>query len=546
MDRRLLLPTLAVLGALAGSTGCVRSRCYDDQDCVAPRVCSATGRCVLQCSQDEECGAGFECANHRCRPHSVGPLSCPADMVSVAGTFCADRFEASRVDATDSSAGTDSSRALSVAGVLPWQVTDNATAARACAGSGKRLCSAQEWRVACRGPEDTAYSYGDDYDPLACNGIDAFGRSAFHLAPTGSFPRCTNEWGLFDINGNLWEHVAAGSDETVRGGAYNCGDSAALHRCDYVPGSWAPSARGFRCCLSPESVPATDAGSADAASSTPDAGAADDGGGGCLGGDSGPSAPDAEASSPDSGADPGPDAGPAPDTGLGACPADMAPVGRTCVDRFEASRRDATPTSGGTDESLATSRAGVLPWYVNPVNADALGRFGAACAAAGKRLCTADEWLDTCRGPAQTTYFFGNTWDPSVCNSVDTNCQQCCDALGESDCPTGENCGYSALLTSSYTPETCTITAPYGRTTCHVCFHVVPTGSFPNCTRDDLFDVNGNVWEVVPVDTTVDARGFQVRGGAFNCGAPSARFQCGFNAAWNDLYAGFRCCKDRP
>jgi hypothetical protein len=53
---------------------------------------------------------------------------------------------------------------------------------------------------------------------------------------------------------------------------------------------------------------------------------------------------------------------------------------------------------------------------------------------------------------------------------------------------------------------------------------------------------NGNVWEVVP---SGDSRGYQVRGGAFNCGAPSQRFQCDYNAGWNDLYAGFRCCQDR-
>jgi len=48
--------------------------------------------------------------------------------------------------------------------------------------------------------------------------------------------------------------VAGGSDMTVRGGAFNCNDSAALHKCAYVPGNWTPSARGFRCCLTPAST----------------------------------------------------------------------------------------------------------------------------------------------------------------------------------------------------------------------------------------------------------------------------------------------------
>lgn len=229
------------------------------------------------------------------------------------------------------------------------------------------------------------------------------------------------------------------------------------------------------------------------------------------------------------------------------CPEDMVLVAnRFCVDRHEASRPDATATSAGSDESRAVSVAGVLPWYVNPMTSPALASFEAACEAAGKRLCAPDEWLYLCQGPEQATYFFGNTWDPAVCNSVDTFCQECCDVLGDvASCPTGENCGYSSTLTSSYAPETCGVTQPYSRDSCHVCYHVMPTGSFPGCRNEaGIYDVNGNVWEVVPVATSVDNRGYQVRGGAFNCASPSARFQCDFNAGWSDLFAGFRCCKD--
>jgi hypothetical protein len=230
-----------------------------------------------------------------------------------------------------------------------------------------------------------------------------------------------------------------------------------------------------------------------------------------------------------------------------SCPAEMAPVGSACVDRYEVSRQDATATSVGTDESVATSRVGVLPWYANPMTSTALAKFQAACQAAGKRLCSASEWLESCRGPSQTSYFFGNTWDPAVCNSVDTYCQQCCDILGLTSCSTSENCGYLPELSSSpYVSDTCFIGADYGTSTCHVCFHVMPTGAFSGCTNDlGLFDVNGNVWEAVPVPVSEDSRGYQIRGGAFNCATPSTRFVCTFNATWSVLNAGFRCCKDR-
>ncbi|MBU0553903.1 formylglycine-generating enzyme family protein [Myxococcota bacterium] len=204
-------------------------------------------------------------------------LRCPEEMVSVEDLFCVDRWEASRPDATEALEGTDESAPTSRPGVMPWRLPRpvgsdmspqlNAAEA-ACARAGKRLCTAPEWTKACRGPEDHAYSYGDVYDPVACNGIDAFcpgepyphcrwdlPQTPFHMTPTQSFPRCNNRYGVWDINGNLWE-MQASTRPTARGGAFNCGDSEALHRCGPLPnggegmhiGDWGPSAIGFRCC----------------------------------------------------------------------------------------------------------------------------------------------------------------------------------------------------------------------------------------------------------------------------------------------------------
>jgi formylglycine-generating enzyme required for sulfatase activity len=204
------------------------------------------------------------------------------------------------------------------------------------------------------------------------------------------------------------------------------------------------------------------------------------------------------------------------------CPPDMVDIGICCMDRYEASRKDATGTSAGADESQAMSRAGVLPWHVNPMTIEARDKFQAACAASGKRLCRREEFLRACQGPGPDLrrYFFGGDWNPETCNSVDAFCDDYCREHGVDPCNTNENCGYQ-----------------------YYCFHVMPTGSFPGCTDGSgLFDVNGNVWEIVP---SASARGYEVRGGAFNCGAPSLRFECTFDAGWNDLFAGFRCCRDR-
>lgn len=192
----------------------------------------------------------------------TGVFSCPIDMVLIdlgGYKFCMDIYEASRPDATSTSGGSNNSYATSRQGVIPWFSVDIGTARTACNAAGKRLCYDYEWTQACKGPDNTIYSYGNSYDPIACNGIDTFCQNPspgcywneqnvpFHVMPTGSFPNCTNEYGVYDINGNVWEWVEDSLGGHPRGGAYNCGDSATLHQCEYIP-QFTPSARGFRCC----------------------------------------------------------------------------------------------------------------------------------------------------------------------------------------------------------------------------------------------------------------------------------------------------------
>jgi len=226
------LPALLAALAMTLPACVVDQRCFRNDDCDQGQICGPEGQCG---AGGADLGGGV-------------PIQCPADMANVADLFCIDLHEASRPDATASSAGIDSSKATSRAGVIPWQVSNNAAAAAGCKAAGKRLCASAEWQAACQGSARTAYAYGEVYDKKICNGIDAFGDGKFHLAPTGSFPGCKNAWGAFDLNGNVWEHVVGGSDTTVRGGAFNCGDSKTYHRCDYIPGNWTPSALGFRCC----------------------------------------------------------------------------------------------------------------------------------------------------------------------------------------------------------------------------------------------------------------------------------------------------------
>jgi formylglycine-generating enzyme required for sulfatase activity len=78
----------------------------------------------------------------------------------------------------------------------------------------------------------------------------------------------------------------------------------------------------------------------------------------------------------------------------GPCPADMALVEGTCIDRFE-----------------APNQAGALPLVMYSFDESA-----AWCAARSKRLCFDDEWTRSCAGSAGNKYPYGNALSPGTCN----------------------------------------------------------------------------------------------------------------------------------
>ncbi len=207
-------------------------------------------------------------------PDGGGVPTCPADMMLINSSYCIDIWEASRPDATALYPGVDNTFAVSAPDRYPWwsSVLTSGEADLACQGACKRLCSATEWQTACQGSTHTVYGYGDTYEPATCNGIDTRCNCAhatcaaapscpyafcwsqcggtFHVDPTGFSPGCVNDFGLWDMNGNVWEVVDATDLYPFRGGAFNCGNSMSNHRCDYVP-TWNISAKGFRCCRDP-------------------------------------------------------------------------------------------------------------------------------------------------------------------------------------------------------------------------------------------------------------------------------------------------------
>jgi hypothetical protein len=104
------------------------------------------------------------------------------------------------------------------------------------------------------------------------------------------------------------------------------------------------------------------------------------------------------------------------------CPNDMVPVGRFCVDVYEASLVQVMPD--GSEQPWpyyaylthgvnvrAVSASGVFPQgYISGDQARA------ACQASGKRLCSPTEWRTACRGPDNTTFPYGNHRETGRCN----------------------------------------------------------------------------------------------------------------------------------
>jgi formylglycine-generating enzyme required for sulfatase activity len=214
---------------------------------------------------------------------------CPDGMVAIRGRYCIDRYEASVVEVGEKRKTKPHSpyepveglviKAVSRRGVVPQAYISRDQAAEACKNAGKRLCSDDEWIIACKGKHATLYPYGEDHKDRACNdaGVSSFNRyygpkgggeapqSAYTwenmndprlnrldgtVAKTGAFARCKNGFDVYDMVGNLHEWTAA-PNGTFRGGYYldtringeGCEYKTTAHIARYHDYS-----TGFRCC----------------------------------------------------------------------------------------------------------------------------------------------------------------------------------------------------------------------------------------------------------------------------------------------------------
>jgi formylglycine-generating enzyme len=107
---------------------------------------------------------------------------------------------------------------------LPFVFVTPSQALAICHAQGKRLCTQDEWNLACRadpeGGADRVYAYGDEMDLDVCNTNKSraagpacdvstnqklWTTCGTNTEPSGALPRCRSRFGVFDQHGNVAE-----------------------------------------------------------------------------------------------------------------------------------------------------------------------------------------------------------------------------------------------------------------------------------------------------------------------------------------------------
>jgi hypothetical protein len=199
-----------------------------------------------------------------------------------------------------------------------------------------------------------------------------------------------------------------------------------------------------------------------------------------------------------------PDAGRKHKPHRGGCPASMVRVRDFCVDRYE-----------------APDRRGAKPLIMQSAN-DAV----AWCATRNKRLCTEDEWIETCEGEEQRAYPYGEAHIDGRCN--DDKPWRKVDEATLAKWPAAEARAHAKEL-----------------------YQATPSGSKHRCISEDgVRDLTGNVEEWVARTRDHDNDWPYVLigcywSGCYGGGKPTCRSTNDAHGPEFRFYeTGFRCCRD--
>ncbi|MDG5813674.1 SUMF1/EgtB/PvdO family nonheme iron enzyme [Chitinispirillales bacterium ANBcel5] len=183
---------------------------------------------------EDECGELFAQRRefYEIKPEYYLTL-CPSDMIYVTDgekEFCIDRYAWPNRE-----------------GVYPVSFVSYYEAMDSCYSAGKRLPTKEEWSLACSGPHQWAYPYGERYQSGLCPTEETRKRTS------GSFSQCRGYFGTYDMSGGLAEWTSTRSTENrrffyVMGGFW---ESANQSNCFDPRYSYFPQNRhnpvGFRC-----------------------------------------------------------------------------------------------------------------------------------------------------------------------------------------------------------------------------------------------------------------------------------------------------------
>jgi hypothetical protein len=219
-----------------------------------------------------------------------------------------------------------------------------------------------------------------------------------------------------------------------------------------------------------------------------------------------------------------------------ACPSGMALVTTYCIDKWEDYVVELDPQGHehphspyGTVAGL-TVRAKTAP-HVMPQGYISQVQATQACANAGKRLCSADEFHYACEGLGGDNWYpyGGTTHIPGYCNE-----------------------GKGSMMPVLYgdNPQTWTYAAFNDPRLNQIDGGLAPTESYPHCESPfGIYDCVGNLHEWG--SDTADANGHGRFRGGFYGDAEINGHGCLYTTSaheltYHDYSTGFRCCADYP
>ena len=180
--------------------------------------------------------------------------------------------------ATDIAVCMDQFEAPNRRGERPYVMRSFNNAKRWCEERGKRVCSEQEWELACEGSERRPLAYGWKVEKSVCNSdkgwrpfdvkkLAAGGEESkaeldrlWQGTPSGSRLACVSSFGIFDMMGNVEEWVATRSGRRWPGALMGGFWAKPWTGCRGTNDAHEPTftfyETGFRCCADPGTLDA--------------------------------------------------------------------------------------------------------------------------------------------------------------------------------------------------------------------------------------------------------------------------------------------------